>query len=288
VKPPVLIGGTGRSGSTIVGHLLDHHRSLVLSRPMEVRFITGNNGIADALAAARRSPNSSKASEAAALAADRIVNRWYRRAPDVGLHTSVTSAEINAWTAQYLRDFDADPLAATRAITDVILQAIASNLGAEQLVDTTPANARKADRVEQIYPESKVIIVLRDGRDVAASFVSQSFGPNDVFEALDQWEQRMLRSHRAANASRPDRILQIELADLVERDRSGTLEAILTFLDLPDDAGMRTWFDENVRLEHAHGGRWRTQFDAQTTERIDAQYAAICDRLTQEGVRLPT
>ena len=288
MKPPVLIGGTGRSGSTIVGHLLDHHPSLVLSRPMEVRFITGNNGLADALAVARRSPNSTKASEAAALAADRIVNRWYRRAPDVGLHTSVTPAEINAWTAQYLQDFDADPSDATRMLSDVILQAIANNLGADQLVDTTPANARKADRVEQIYPESKVIIVLRDGRDVAASFVSQSFGPNDVFDALDQWEQRMLRSHRAAAASCPDRILLIELTDLVERDRAGTLDAMLAFLGLPGDADMRAWFDENVRPEHAHGGRWRTQFDAPTTERIDAQYASICDRLTQEGVRLPS
>ncbi len=288
MKPPVLIGGTGRSGSTIVGHLLDHHPSLVLSRPMEVRFITGNNGLADALAVARRSPNSTKASEAAALAADRIVNRWYRRAPDVGLHTSVTPEEIKAWTTQYLQDFDADPRDATRVLSDVILHAIANNLGAEQLVDTTPANARKADRVEQIYPESKVIIVLRDGRDVAASFVSQSFGPNDVFDALDQWEQRMLRAHRAAAASRPDRILLIELADLVERDRSGTLDAMLTFLDLPDDAGMRAWFDEHVRPEHAHGGRWRTQFDAPTTEQIDKQYVAICDRLTQVGVRLPS
>jgi hypothetical protein len=49
-------------------------------------------------------------------------------------------------------------------------------------------------------------MVTRDGRDVSASFVSQTFGPDDVFEALDQWERRMLASHRAALASRPDRL----------------------------------------------------------------------------------
>ena len=49
---PVLVGGTGRSGSTIVGHLLDHHPALTLTRPMEVRFIAGTDGLADALAIA--------------------------------------------------------------------------------------------------------------------------------------------------------------------------------------------------------------------------------------------
>lgn len=255
---------------------------------MEVRFIAGNNGVADALAVAQRSPGSHKATEAAVLAADRILNRWFRRAPDVGLHTSVSERDINEWTARYLHDFETNPSAATRMLADSILEAIAANLGAEQLVDTTPANARKADRLEHIYPESKVIIVLRDGRDVASSFVSQSFGPADVFDALDQWEQRMLRSHCAAAASDPDRILVIELADLVERDRDGTLAAVLGFLDLPNDAQMQTWFDEHVRPEHAHGGRWRTQFDAQTTAEIEAHYAASCERLRSEGVRLPS
>ena len=82
-------------------------------------------------------------------------------------------------------------------LTTRIMGRIAERLGATRLVDTTPANARKADRLEPIYPDSRVVVVTRDGRDVAASFVSQTFGPDDVFEALDQWEPRMVRSHAA-------------------------------------------------------------------------------------------
>ena len=70
---PILVGGTGRSGSTIVGHLLDHHPELTLTRPMEVRFITGNDGLADALAIAQRKPGSPKAAAAAELAVNRLV-----------------------------------------------------------------------------------------------------------------------------------------------------------------------------------------------------------------------
>ena len=54
LERPVLVGGTGRSGSTIVGHLLDHHPDLTLTRPMEVRFIAGHQGLSDALAKALR------------------------------------------------------------------------------------------------------------------------------------------------------------------------------------------------------------------------------------------
>jgi len=284
LEAPVLVGGTGRSGSTIVGHLLDQHPDLVLTRPMEVRFITGNNGVADALAIAERGKGDAQA--AAALAADRILNRWYRRAPNVGLHTSITEEQINTWTTDYLNEFTTAPRDATRRLTNRIMEAIAVNLGATRLVDTTPANARKADRVAPIYPAASIIVVLRDGRDVAASFVSQSFGPDDVFEALDQWEQRMLRSHRAAQRS--DRVLMIELADLVERDRAGTLNSVLDFIGVADDADMRAWFDANVNPAQAHGGRWRTDFDPRTADEIDTRYAVICDRLSAEGVRIPT
>jgi len=249
---------------------------------MEVRFIAGNHGVADALAIATRG---GEGEQAAALAVDRIRHRWYRRAPDVGLHTSISESDITAWTDDYLLEFRADPLQATRALTRRIMGAIATKLGATRLVDTTPANARKANRLFPIYPEASVIVVLRDGRDVAASFVSQSFGPDDVFEALAQWEQRMLRSHCAIQGS--DRVHVIELTDLVERERDATLVALLSFLGVSDDANMRAWFDANVRPEQAHDGRWRTQFDAATTKRIDATYGDIVDRLVAQGVRIP-
>lgn len=43
---------------------------------MEVRFITGNDGLADALATGLAAPGSASAHAAAALAVDRILHRW--------------------------------------------------------------------------------------------------------------------------------------------------------------------------------------------------------------------
>lgn len=288
LRRPVLVGGTGRSGSTIVGHLLDNHPDLTLTRPMEVRFIAGHQGLADALAKAQRKPGSSEATAAAQLAVDRLLNRWFYRAEHVGLHESMSKDEVEEWSKDYLATFGTDAVTATRTLTDRIMARIAARLSATRLVDTTPANARKADRLEPIYPESKVVMVTRDGRDVSASFVSQSFGPDDVFEALDQWEARMLASHRAAARCRADRILTFELMDLVVRDRALTLARLCDFLGVPVDPAMVAWFDENVTSNGMHPGRWRRDFDDQTGARIDEHYAAACARLAAEGVPIPS
>lgn len=284
---PVLVGGTGRSGSTIVGHILDHHPDLTLTRPMEVRFITGNDGVADALAVAHKKPGSAKAAAAAQLAVSRILERWFKRAENVGLHTSMSKEEVSDLCDVYLQSFEADPLMASSNLTRSIMAKVVASIGADRWVDTTPANARKADKVEAIYPESAVIVVHRDGRDVAASFAHQNFGPDDVFQALDQWEQRMLRIHKAVENSRPDRIVEVDLVDLVINARIPSLERICRTIDVPLAPTMVAWFDSNVTEQAAHGGRWRRDFDATTCDRLDEAYAAACKRLTEMGVRIP-
>lgn len=248
---PILVGGTGRSGSTIVGHLLDHHRALALTRPMEVRFLAGRFGLADALHAQRIDPSSGPA--AAQLAVQRIHDRWYQRAEDVGLQIMARDAP-----------------------------------GPARWVNTTPANSRQADRMESIYPQAQVVTVLRDGRDVAASFVQQSFGPDDVFVALQQWERRMLRIHEASMAARPSGVLTVDLMDLVSRDRTSSVQELCDFLEVDLDPQMLEWFDHNVVATSAHPGRWRSQFDEKTARAVDRAYAEAVDRLSARGVHIPS
>jgi len=282
---PVFTGGTGRSGSTIVGHLLDHHPDLTLTRPMEVRFISGNDGVLDAVSVARRNP--ARGIAAAQIAAERIRTRWFERAPDVGLHTSVSVEQIDAWVKDYLEGFADDPTASSIALTRRIMDAVCDHIGAQRWVDTTPANARKGDRLTWLYPQARVIAVVRDGRDVAASFVAQSFGPDDVFEALDQWGERMQRIHRSLTAAPEGSMLRVDLVDLVVRRRESTLADILDFVGVPESAEMRTWFDGNVTATSAHGGRWRSQFDDRRVREIDIRYRDICSRLIESGVVIP-
>jgi Sulfotransferase family len=280
---PIFTGGTGRSGSTIVGHLLDHHPDVTLTRPMEVRFIAGNQGFADALAKGR----SAEGEAAAELAVDRILNRWFFRAENVGLHTSMSKEFLEEQCNVYLNHFMNNPLEATHEFVYAVMAKVAEGCGASRWVDTTPANARKANLLGPIYPHYKVIVVVRDGRDVAASFVHQDFGPNDIFAALAQWEQRMIKAHKAAEKSPAGKVLTIDLQNLVVNERKHTVAQILAHCDLPPSEEMNTWFDETVTVAGAHTGRWRRDFDESTCQAIDGVYLESCERLTELGIAIP-
>lgn len=282
---PILVGGTGRSGSTVLGHILDHHGQMSLTRPMEVRFITGRHGLAEALDAAQQNPDESE--QVSALAVDRLKHRWYFRAEDVGLHITVARPDLDAWCADYRSGFASDAVAATQQLTAQIMQRVVAPLPGSRWVDTTPANARNADLVTRIYPNAQIIAVERDGRDVAASFVQQPFGPDDPFQALRKWEQRTMRLHLAAKACAPSRMLIVQLMDLVAQDRMGTLQRICDFLGLPVDQSMIAWFDANVTADAAHPERWRRQFDRKTADRLDKRYAEAVDRLGAAGIPAP-
>jgi hypothetical protein len=285
---PVLVGGTGRSGSTILGRLLGHHPDLFLTDPEEVRFIANEGGMATTLATATASwPKRMLTKREAERAVRKCKHAWFKRPGDSGLQRTVTLEEMDALGARYLAGIRTEPLEATRAMTYDIMAKVTAVAAGKRWVDGTPANARVTDLIEPIYPDCQVIAIIRDGRDVAASFVEQSFGPNDIFEAIDMWAKRSLRMHTAVQRCRPDRILTIDMLDMVKYRRQETLAEVCDFLAIPLDPGMVQWFEENVLEAKSHAGRWRAQFDADTTKRIDERYLAHVERLRAQGVPIP-
>ena len=64
----------------------------------------------------------------------------------------------------------------------------------------------------------------------------------------------MGRIHAATRRSRPDRILSIDLVDLVRTARSETIEQICSFVGVSVDEDMCAWFDANVTHESSHAG----------------------------------
>lgn len=285
---PILVGGTGRSGSTILGRLLGHHPDLFLTSPEEVRFIANAGGMATTLATAQaRWPKNRMLSRDIKRTIRKLNGAWYSRPGNSGLQVTVSKEEMAQICTNYAEGMTSDPVGATQQATWAIMDKVTAAAGSARWVDGTPANARVTDLIEPIYPECRVIAIIRDGRDVAASFIEQTFGPNEVFEALDMWAERSLRMHQAVQRCAPGRILTIDMLDLVKYERDASLVSITEFLGISRDPAMVDWFNANVLADKSHAGRWRSQFTENTAKRIDQHYARLVKRLSRDGVTIP-
>ncbi len=278
---PIFVGGTGRSGTTIAGRLLGHHRDVGSTNPRELRFIASTGGLADAFAG-RCTP---------ADVAHNVYAHWFERVKPSGatsgLYRRVTREEMDHLLADYVAQFEVDSYAASRRFAETVISSRTKRDPDARWVDTTPANARAADRVLALFPEGRVVHMMRDGRDVAASFVSKPFGPGEVFDGLDAWRDRMIEAHEAEQRAPSGRVLRIDLEQLAATHRKESLDGLLQFLELEDDRRMREWFDKRVIADQAHVGRWRRDYDADTARRIDERYAAILAVLDERGVPHP-
>ena len=287
---PVFVGGTGRSGTTIAGRLLGTHQALRTTNPRELRFIASAGGVAEAYASATGSLPGGR-SVTPEQVVDTLWNHWYERVKPSGavsgLRRRLTRDEMGVVCDRYIAEFPADPFAASRRFTETIVSTRTTSDPNLRWVDTTPANARAADRVLALCPDGVVVHMMRDGRDVAASFVSKHFGPTEVFAGLDAWRDRMVEAWRAEQASPPGSVVRIDLHELVVTKRDETLERLLGALGLEPTRRTRRWFDKKVLPQQAHVGRWRRDYDDKTARRIDERYAQIIAELDSLGVPHP-
>jgi hypothetical protein len=279
---PVFVGGTGRSGTTIAGRLLGHHPDLRATNPRELRFIASKGGLADAYAGL--------------VTPDQVVadlwEHWYVRVKPSGatsgLFRRLDEQSMRGACAAYIEGFAEDPFGASRHFAETIVSSKPTSgrvrVKKPRWVDTTPANARAADRVLALFPEGVVVHMMRDGRDVAASFVSKSFGPSDVFVALEAWRERMIEAHRAELACPPGRFIRVDLHELSVANREDELTRLLAAIGAEPDERLSAWFDANVLPQQAHVGRWRRDYDDATAKRIDARYDVIRGELDEMGV----
>lgn len=290
---PIFVGGTGRSGTTVAGRLLGHHKELRSTNPRELRFIASAGGVAEAYATAVNAPGvgTDFAPVTPQQVVDTMWNHWFERIKPSGavsgLRRRLPKREMTDVCKRYVVEFDTDPYAASRRFAETIVTSNVRSDPSLRWVDTTPANARAADRVLALFPDGVVVHMMRDGRDVAASFVSKHFGPTEVFDGLTAWRDRMIEAHRAEQASPAGHVVRIDLEKLAVTDRDETLTRLVEALDIKDNRRWRRWFDKAVLPKQVHAGRWRRDYDDATAAQIDARYAEIITELDSLGVPHP-
>jgi len=118
-----------------------------------------------------------------------------------------------------------------RHLLRIALQSYASERGARTVVEKTPAHLLHVPRILQWYPDARIVVVLRDGRDAVLSMLAAEFTHGDLRRHACNW-RRMAELGEELAVRYPRHLHTVRFEDLVTRPRA-VLTELHAFLDMP-------------------------------------------------------
>lgn len=82
--------------------------------------------------------------------------------------------------------------------------------------EKSPGHVFYWDYINQEFPESKVIHILRDGRDVARSIIQARMGPKTIVAAADMWKSYVDQIATISERCGTERFLQLRYESLLD------------------------------------------------------------------------
>jgi Sulfotransferase family len=271
---PFFIVGSGRSGSTLLRMMLASHSRLTIPPetwyliPLLQRFNFDRRLNADEVESAVS-----------------IVTSHYRW-PDMKLDAQDFRREATRLPQPYLRD-----------LVEVVYRLHVQAEGKARWGDKTPVYIEILPQLAKMYPDSKFIHLIRDGRDVAKSFQATDWVGRWLHDNAREWIRALACHWRWVHSDFRDRILPIRYEDLVlETER--TLRQICAFIGEEFEPQMLSWelkVDEQVpaRERDIHAklklkpgaesvARWKREMSAREMFVAEAFMGADLTRLGYE------
>jgi hypothetical protein len=208
--------GVARSGTTLLRAMMDSHPDITI--PPESWFVTE-------LAARRQRYEARQGFDAERFATDLVA---HERFAGWGIDEDDLRAALR----------EAKPCDYSGAIRTVFSH-WATRQGKPRYGDKTPGYVTELPLVAALFPEARIVHLIRDGRNVALSY-SVELGAS-VLDAIRLWRARVRDARSAGRALGHGRYREIRYEELVT-DPDTTLRAVCSFIGLPfSDRMLRHW-----------------------------------------------
>jgi hypothetical protein len=297
-------GGTGRSGTTIIGKLLGKHQAIRASKPLEIKFLAAHAGLLD-LTFGRRDFIEMKKQKSIAYRMlmhsktfsrrelerkfrERLQADWWERGSipgkGSGLSSGVSVEVRDAALAQFMHDRRKDPEGAALRFFETMITAQVNNNGESIWIDTSPPNIFNADRIVRLLPDARFIHMKRDGRNTIASVLKEHWGPSEPLRAIHWWKNRMIASHKALQSLPSNSYVEIQLEEIAHYDRENQYQRLLSFLRVDDDPAMRQYFEDEFDGHRVIAQKWRAEI---LEPKFERKFAKVHKELSELGVDSP-
>lgn len=250
--PPFFIVGSARSGTTLLRLMLNAHRDIAV--PPESRFITElwqGQEMVDVEGLLGR------------LAAHKRFEAW-----DLPLE-AVREELGKIGSADYA------------SVIEAAYKAYARVHGKTSWGDKTPRYVESIPFIARLWPASRFIHLIRDGRNVALSYADVPFGPKNVAQAAQLWATRVGKGCTDGRALDRGRYIEIRYEDLVE-DAAGEAKDLCEFLGIEFDPGM---LDYTERARDAMLTR-ASQYNPHLTEKPVANTRSWAEEMPRTQIEI--
>ncbi|MFW6088552.1 MAG: sulfotransferase family protein [Gemmatimonadota bacterium] len=216
MTPPFFIIGFQRSGTTLLRLMLDSHPAVAV--PLDVVGLWARYAVRldDAFGGLATDEDLQRLVEA--LLAEERIRLW---------EVNLSAARIIASVGE--RGFP--------GVIDAFNTAYAAAKGKRRWGSKDPGDMRRIHLIDEWFPASRFVHIMRDGRDACASLVAQDFGPDDLLTCADAWREEVWWVRRIGRLLGPARYHEVRYEDLVT-DPEAVLRPLCAFLSLEFDPAM--------------------------------------------------
>ncbi len=216
--------GAGRSGTTLVRAIFNAHPDMAV--PDESNFVS-------VLARMRARYDGSDGFAASLFLNDLFEQRRFRR-----WRLSKDDVQIA---------FDHHPPTDLAEAIRTVFALYARRNGKTRYGDKTPSYVLHVSLLADLFPESRFIHVIRDGRDVALSMLDVDFGPRSIGGAAQLWKAHVTAGRDAGHRLGPSRYQEIRYEELLD-DPEAAVTSLCGFIDLPFDPDMLRYFERSETI----------------------------------------
>ena len=219
MKQTGFIVGTGRCGTTILASVLNAHSRICIPHELQIIVIRGLY-------------EKYCSGEAQRFAADDFIRFIRERCP---YHFEKYFDYISHFRSLTYPQKD------LRTLLTELFDHICYAAGKHVFLEQYPANGQKLDVLQDLFPDMKVIHMIRDGRDVAISYARTPWWTKEIMANLDRWE-KLINVVHAFCRENPENCIELKYEDLVVQPQAALIK-ILRLFELE--------FEENM-LDPAH------------------------------------
>jgi len=237
----ILIGGTGRSGTTLLKKLLNTHKKIASFGETKVFDVA-----IQFLNQLKHCSKEDKEKEVRLFKKRWINDLYHFTVPwstqkdngARGLHMWFTKEEVQTYLPildglAYIQS-EKEACRIFGNFINHLFTIYAKNNNKPFWSEKTPSNAVHVSFFTRCFGNLKLINVVRDGRDVACSLMKVPWGVKDPREALDWWANNLLQAIEAQSGIPKNTFLNVRYEDVVFRMEE-TLKEIMKFFDIEWD-----------------------------------------------------